>query len=166
MVDVVDEFDRVVRTVPRSEMRRERLRHRAVFVAVLDGAGRLLVHRRAPTKDVWPGWLDLTVGGVVTSGETYTDAVHRELFEEIGVEGVEPIEIDEGRFQSFDDADVSLVGRCFAVTTPGPFVFADGEVSEAWWVTHEEFEELRRRERFLPDSVALLLPLVRPLLDW
>ena len=162
-VDVVDVDDRVVRTVSRSEMRRDRLRHRAVFVAVLDGVGNLLVHRRSVGKDVWPGWLDIAVGGVVTSGESYADAVRRELVEEIGVSDVDPIEIDRGRVQVYDDADVSLVGRCFAVTTSGPFVFADGEVSEAWWVSRDEFEELRRRERFLPDSLALLLPL---LTDW
>ena len=162
-VDVVDTDDRVVGTVSRSEMRRDRLRHRAVFVAVLDGVGNLLVHRRSVGKDVWPGWLDIAVGGVVTSGESYADAVRRELVEEIGVSDVDPIEIDRGRVQVYDDADVSLVGRCFAVTTSGPFVFADGEVSEAWWVSRDEFEELRRRERFLPDSLALLLPL---LTDW
>ena len=162
-VDVVDTDDRVVCTVSRSEMRRDRLRHRAVFVAVLDGVGNLLVHRRSASKDVWPGWLDIAVGGVVTSGESYADAVRRELVEEIGVSDVDPIEIDRGRVQVYDDADVSLVGRCYAVTTKGPFVFADGEVSDAWWVSRDEFEELRRRERFLPDSLALLLPL---LTDW
>jgi 8-oxo-dGTP pyrophosphatase MutT (NUDIX family) len=147
-------------------MRRDRLRHRAVFVAVLDGSGRLLVHRRSITKDVWPGWLDLAVGGVVTSGETYVEAARRELAEEIGVVGIDPVEIDDGRIQVYDDSDVSLVGRCFAVTTSGPFEFADGEVSEAWWVNRDEFEELRVRERFLPDSLTLLLPLAVPLLDW
>lgn len=162
-VDVVDTDDRVVRTVSRPEMRRDRLRHRAVFVAVLDGAGRILVHRRSESKDVWPGWLDIAVGGVVTSGESYEQAVRRELAEEIGVSDVEPVEVDGGRIQVYDDADVSLVGRCFVVTTSGPFVFADGEVNDAWWVTRDELEELRRRERFLPDSLALLLPLLS---DW
>lgn len=168
-VDVVDELDRVLGTVTRTEMRRDRLRHRAVFVAVLDGAGRLLVHRRAVTKDVWPGWLDIAVGGVVTSGESYDEAARRELAEEIGVVDVEPVAIDSGRSRVYDDEDVSLVGRCFMVTTSGPFVFADGEVSEAWWMTRPEFEELRRSvggangdigERFLPDSLTLLLPLL------
>lgn len=161
-VDVVDEDDRVCRVVTRSEMRRDRLRHRAVFVAVLDGTGRLLVHRRATTKDLWPGRLDLAVGGVVSSGESYADAARRELAEEIGVTGVEPEPIDDGRPRAFDDADVSLMGRCFRVTSTGPFVFADGEVSEAWWVTRDEFTELRRRESFLPDSLALVLPALSP----
>ena len=161
-VDVVDADDRVVRTVSRPEMRSDRLRHWAVFVAVLDGAGHLLVHRRSEAKDVWPGWLDIAVGGVVTSGDSYEEAVRRELAEEVGVHGVDPIEIDGGRAQVYDDADVSLVGRCYAVTTSGPFVFADGEVSDAWWVTRDELEELRQQERFLPDSLSLLLPLLAP----
>lgn len=141
-VDVVDEHDQVLRTVSRAEMRRDRLRHRAVFIAVLDGRGRLLVHRRSTTKDLWPGWLDLAVGGVVTSGESYLDAARRELDEEIGVRGIEPVAIDGGRVQLFDDDDVSLVGRCFQVITEGPFEFRDREVSEAWWVTGDELDRL------------------------
>ena len=54
LVDVVDEFDQVIQVVPRRVMRADRLRHRAVFIAILDGAGRLLVHRRSPHKDIWP----------------------------------------------------------------------------------------------------------------
>ena len=68
LVDVVDEFDQVIQVVPRRVMRADRLRHRAVFIAILDGAGRLLVHRRSPHKDVWPSWCDIAVGGVVGAG--------------------------------------------------------------------------------------------------
>ena len=157
-VDVVDEQDRVLRTVTRAEMRRDRLRHRAVFVAVCDGQGRILVHRRSPAKDVWPGWLDIAVGGVVASGETYDAAVERELMEEIGVSGVRCVPLDEGRAEAYDDDQVSLLGRCYVVTTTGPFVFRDGEVSEAWWVAVGDLDELFGRENFLPDSITLLLP--------
>ncbi|MGA1680823.1 MAG: NUDIX domain-containing protein [Ilumatobacteraceae bacterium] len=87
LVDVVDRQDRVLRVVTRSEMRRDRLCHRAVFIAISDGEGRILVHRRALTKDIWPGWLDIAVGGVVASGETYDEAAERELAEEVGVSG-------------------------------------------------------------------------------
>lgn len=161
MVDVVDEHDQVVRSVSRAEMRRDRLRHRAVFVAISDGNDRLLVHRRALTKDVWPGWLDIAVGGVVSAGESYDRAAERELAEEVGVSGTVVVALDGGVARAFDDEVVSLMGRCFQVTTPGPFVFSDGEVSEAWWVTRAEFESLRLEESFLPDSLDLLLPLLQ-----
>ncbi len=160
LVDVVDEHDNVFRVVTRAEMRRGRLRHRAVFVAVTDGDGRFLVHRRASTKDLWPGWVDIAVGGVVVSGESYDQAAERELAEELGVAGLQVVGLDGGVARPFDDDEVSLMGRCYLVTTPGPFVFRDGEVSEAWWMTRVEFDRLRSGERFLPDSLALLLPLL------
>lgn len=162
LVDVVDELDRVVATVERSAMRANRLRHRAVFVAVTDGAGRLLVHRRSLGKDVWPGWCDVAVGGVVGSGESYEMAARREVAEELGLSECHPRPIDAGRPRSFDDESVSLLGRCFQIVHPGPFHFADGEIVEAWWVDRDELGDLLRREPFLPDSRELLLPIV----DW
>jgi len=160
LVDVVDELDHVVDSVPRRVMRTERLRHRAVFIAVVDGMGRLLVHRRSPLKDVWPGWCDIAVGGVVGAGETYLDAAHRELAEEIGVSAATLEEIDLGESRAYDDDQVSLMARCYVVISEGPFTFDDGEVVEAWWVHRDGLDDLLRRERFLPDSLKLLLPLI------
>jgi isopentenyldiphosphate isomerase len=156
MVAEVDERDVVVRVVSRARMRAERLMHRAVFIAVIDSAGRLLVHRRSDDKDVWPGWWDMAVGGVVAAEEDYADAAVREVREEIGVQSV-PMEIGRGMF--IDDS-VAVQGRCYVVRHDGPFVFADGEVVEARFVTAAEFASLRGEVPFLPDSLALLLPLI------
>jgi 8-oxo-dGTP pyrophosphatase MutT (NUDIX family) len=158
LVDIVDEFDHVVDSVPRRVMRAERLRHRAVFIAVVDGMGRLLVHRRSPAKDVWPGWCDIAVGGVVGAGETYLEAAHRELAEEIGVTTETLAELDLGESRPYDDDQVSLLARCYLVTSEGPFTFDDGEVVEAWWVHRDGLDDLLVREKFLPDSLVLLLP--------
>lgn len=158
LVDVVDEFDDVIDVVPRRVMRSDRLRHRAVFIAILDGAGRLLVHRRSPQKDIWPNWCDIAVGGVVGAGETYLEAAHRELAEEVGVTTEALGELDLGESRPYDDDQVSLMARCYVVTSEGPFTFDDGEVVEAWWVHRDGLEDLLLRERFLPDSLALLLP--------
>ena len=157
VVDIVDSNDVVVRTVTRRQMRAERLRHRAVFIAVVHPDGRLLIHRRSDAKDVWPGWWDLAVGGVVSAGETYDDAARREVREEIGIDA-EPEPLDGGG--AYEDADVSLIGRCYRVVHPGPFTFADGEVVHAEWIELAELDLEARR--YLPDSCALLLPLLRP----
>ena len=79
--------------VTRAEMRRRRLRHRTVFVAVVDADDRrLLVHRRADWKDTAPGWWDIAFGGVVAAGEAWDDAAVRELEEEAGVRApLEPL---------------------------------------------------------------------------
>src|SRR5262245_30054790 len=85
LVDVVDTDDRVVRRVSRAEMRRDNLLHRAVYLLVWNGRDELFVHRRTPTKDVYPGYYDVTVGGVVGAGESYDEAARRELAEEVGI---------------------------------------------------------------------------------
>lgn len=160
MVDIVDVEDRVIEVVPRRIMRAQKLRHRAVFIAVFDGGGRLLIHRRSARKDVWPSWCDMAVGGVVGSGETYIDAAVRELAEEVGIAATDLRAIDEGEVRAYDDDQVSLLARCFAVTTSETPTFNDGEVVEAWWVHRDGFDDLSTRERFLPDSLSLLLPLL------
>jgi 8-oxo-dGTP pyrophosphatase MutT (NUDIX family) len=155
LVDIVDIDDRVLRTVTRQQMRADRQRHRAVFIAVMHPDGRLLVHQRSELKDLWPGRWDLAVGGVVSAGETYDEAARREVAEEIGIVG-EPQSLDGGG--PYDDDDVSLIGRCYLLVHPGPFTFADGEVVRAEWVTVPSLAHDRRP--FLPDSWALLLPLL------
>ena len=79
MVEEIDLSGNVLRLVPRRQMRFEQLCHRSVFIAVMSEKGDLLVHKRAETKDIWPGWWDVAVGGVVGPGETWADAAVREL---------------------------------------------------------------------------------------
>ena len=157
LVDIVDDNDRVIATVTRREMRAERLQHRAVFIVVMSSDGRLLVHRRSDDKDVWPGWWDIAVGGVVAAGETYDDAAVRELAEEVGVTGLVPHALGGGRYV---DDTVALLGKCYRVDHNGPFQFDDGEVVEARWVSAGELAAMRIEHSFLPDSLELLLPLL------
>ena len=92
MVEEVDRLGNVLRLVPRRQMRAESLRHRSVFIAVVSEDGDILVHRRADTKDVWPGWWDVAVGGVCGPDEDWDMAAVRELGEELGIEGAVPVE--------------------------------------------------------------------------
>lgn len=151
-MDVVDEHDRVVATLPRRRVRAERLRHRAVFVVVNPPPGELLVHRRSDDKDLWPGRWDVCVGGVVGAGEGWDDAARRELAEEVGIDG-HPELVATG---AYADDDVDLLARCYRVVHDGPISFPDGEVAAARWVTGAELDALTTAEAFVPDSAALL----------
>jgi isopentenyldiphosphate isomerase len=155
LVDIVDEHDRVIATVPRRQMRAERLRHRGVSIAVLGSDGRLLVHRRAATKDVWPSMWDIAAGGVVSAGEDYETAARRELAEELGVEATELHDLGGGHFA---DAAVQVIGHGYATVHDGPFTFTDGEIDEVRWVSRAELEAMRAEHPFVPDNLALLLP--------
>ncbi|MEY2402162.1 MAG: hypothetical protein QOJ08_2273 [Ilumatobacteraceae bacterium] len=159
LVDIVDDDDNVIATVTRSEMRAGRLQHRSVGIAVMSTDGRLLIHRRSAAKDIWPGWWDIAAGGVVASGETYEDAARRELAEELGVTDARIEYI--GRSHYVDD-ELAALCRGYIVIHDGPFTFADGEVEEVRWVTFDELDTMRTTHHFLPDSIAMLLPLIRP----
>ncbi len=159
LVDIVDDDDNVIATVTRSEMRAHRLQHRSVGIAVFSGYGRLLIHRRSDTKDIWPGWWDIAAGGVVVSGESYEEAAHRELAEELGITDVTIEFLGRGHYV---DHDLAAICKGYRIVHDGPFTFADGEVAETRWVTFDELDTMRATHRFLPDSTALLLPLLRP----
>lgn len=159
-VEEVDHTGAVLRLVTRRQMRSESLCHRSVFIAVVSGDGDLLVHRRADTKDVWPGCWDVAVGGVCAPGEDWQEAAVRELGEELGLEGVTVELLGTGGYR---DDDVSLVGAVFLCRSDGPFRFADGEITEAHWIRPADLAEWLGAKKFLPDSVALVLPRIAAL---
>ena len=70
-VDIVDDSDCVVGQALRSDVRRKNLRHRSVYILVFNSSGQLFAHRRTLTKDVFPGYWDVAVGGVLTAGEEF-----------------------------------------------------------------------------------------------
>ncbi|CCK15311.1 Putative Nudix hydrolase YfcD [Cronobacter universalis NCTC 9529] len=57
-VDIVSEDNEVIAQSSRAQMRAERLRHRATYIVVHDGMGKILVQRRTDIKDFMPGMLD------------------------------------------------------------------------------------------------------------
>lgn len=88
ILDIVDEQDEVIGQAPRGEAYARGMRHRCAFILVRDAQGRIFVHRRTPTKLVFPSLYDMFVGGVVGAGESYDAAALREAEEELGVFGL------------------------------------------------------------------------------
>lgn len=156
LVEQLDPEGRVVGVVTRAEMRRRNLPHRAVYVLVVDDRGRLLVHRRAAWKDVWPSRWDVAFGGVAGVGEAPVENARRELAEEAGV--VAPLRrLGHG---SYEDGEVRVRGDVFLVRHQGPFTFPDGEVVATDWVPVGEIERWLAAHEVTPDSVSIALPLL------
>jgi isopentenyldiphosphate isomerase len=150
LVDVVDEEDRVVRRATRAEMRRANLLHRAVYLLVLDANGNVFVHRRTTTKDVYPGYFDVTVGGVVAAGESYDVAARRELAEELGIAGASIVPLFGLRYE---DASTRLIGRAYLARHDGPVTLQAEEIASGAFVTLAEAERIAREETCCPDGV-------------
>jgi 16S rRNA (adenine1518-N6/adenine1519-N6)-dimethyltransferase len=85
LFDIVDEHDRVLGQMPRSEVHRRKLLHRAVSIFVFDSRGRLLLQQRSAAKDEYPLCYTSSASGHVTAGETYDETAPRELAEELGL---------------------------------------------------------------------------------
>ena len=138
--------------------------HRSVGIMVESTDGRLLVHRRALTKDLRPGWWDIAAGGVVSAGESYELAAERELAEELGVSGVPLRRVGGLRY---DSPTLHTYMKLYRVSHDGPFHFADGEVEEALFVDAAELRERLATDSFMPDSLRAGLPFVgRPSSVW
>lgn len=150
-VDIVDENNEVVAQASRKEMRKKVLRHRATYIVVHDGMGSILAQKRTPNKDFYPGWLDVTAGGVVQSGEEALASARREVDEELGIAGV-PL-AEHGMFY-FESDDCCVWGVLLSCVYHGPFALQEAEIAEVYWMTLEEIES--RKSEFTPDSMYAL----------
>jgi len=88
LFETFDSDDRPLGLIPRHEVHRRGLWHRASNVFLFDSCGALYLQRRAATKDVWPNAWDLSVGEHLQPGESFEQAAHRGLAEELSVYGV------------------------------------------------------------------------------
>lgn len=151
-VDIVDAEDRVIGRATRAEMRARRLRHRATYLLLFNSRGELFIHLRTATKDVYPSYWDVAVGGVVGAGESYDEGARRELEEEVGVRGATP----EPLFDfTYDDARNQVNGRVYRVTWDGPLVLQAEEVVRGEWLPLATVRERIQRESFCPDGVMV-----------
>ena len=151
---------RVTGTAPRSRVRAENLPHAATAVLLVDDDGRVYVHRRTDTKDVYPGTWDAWAGGVVRAGEDPVEAAGRELTEELGVHDVvlEPLFTAWFRDERIHELAVAFVGHWQGPHRHGPVVHQATEVAEGRWVTLDELRELLDdpSRPFIPDGRAAL----------
>ncbi len=157
LVDVLDDDGRVVGRATRREMRARRLPHRSTYVLVFDARGRLFVHLRTASKDVYPSHWDVCVGGVCAAGESFDDGARRELEEELGV--VAPL---ERLFPlRWEDAHTAVHGMVYRAVYDGPFRLQPEEVVRGEFLTVDEVSERAAREPFCPDGLAALARLRR-----
>jgi isopentenyldiphosphate isomerase len=157
LVAIIDQTGAVVGSAPRSVMRRDNLAHLVVAVLVRDSAGRVYVHRRTESKDVFPGMHDSFAAGCLQAGEEVEAAAAREVAEELGVVGVPLTPLAVVRY---DDAATHHVCHAFVAIYDGPITHQAEEVAWGGWMTPAE---LRTRLAdpswpFVPDGRALIEP--------
>ena len=152
-VDIVDPNDVVIGCASRREVSQGNLRHRSVYILVFSSTGKLLIHRRTATKDIYPGYWDVAFGGVLGAGEGYDSGARRELEEECGVRGVELQSLFHLDYQDAGNQVSAMVYRCRA---DGPFHLQAAEVVTIEWVELDALPRLAQTRRFCPDGLVAL----------
>jgi len=137
---VVDKDDNILGYKTRYECHHDKsLVHRTVGVLIFNDKGQLLLQKRSMTKDMEAGVWGISAAGHVEKGQSYEDAAHRELKEELGVDV--PL-TSVARFIS-ETKEETEMAMLYKATSEGPFVFDQKETSEVQFFDIQNIRSLQ-----------------------
>jgi len=155
--DVVDENDRIIGRASRDECHKKGLIHRAIYIIVINSKKEILLQKRSMKKDLHPGLWTTSVSGHVDSGESYEEAAHREMKEEIGATG----KLSE--ILAFSFKDISIKDRCdyemkkiFSTKNEGPFKPDKEELDKVEFFSCKKIVEMMANGIVTPPSVEVM----------
>jgi isopentenyldiphosphate isomerase len=151
-LDVVDDDDRVLARASRARVHDEYLIHRSVMFFVLDENDCVFVNQRSDQKEMYPGYWSIAFGGHVLAGESYEDAVRRELEEETGLRS-QPFLINSFQKRTADERENV---RTYGVRAQAELQLYAEEIEQGRFVTMAEMNEMIGRLNFLPETPTLL----------
>lgn len=157
LLSIVSESDTVTGQATREECHSNGLIHRSVMFFIFDKEGRVLVTKRTDNKDFFPGYWSIVLGGHVHAGETYEDAVKRELEEETGIAG-EPVFISS--FEKRIPEERENV-KIYKVTVEGPITLNPDELAVGIFLDPDDLEEELAGRNLLPETPILLKVLTK-----
>ena len=142
------------RTHPRGKKMMDGDYHTVVHVCIFNSQGEMLIQKRQPFKEGWPGLWDLSVGGSAVSGDDSQKAAERETSEELGLkinlDGIRPsltINFDTG----FNDIyllemDLNL----------DDLILQYEEVEKTTWASKEKILSMMEKGSFIPYHRSLI----------
>ena len=157
-VDVLNEQNEVVGKAPRSEVNARNLRHRCVYVIVVNKKGEWLVTKRTAVKKVYPSLLEIARGGTCAAGESFEECARRELEEEVGVKNAKLEFLFDFDFKDEFINERVRVFKCVYDERAGPLKLQKEEVAASFFVSEEKLRETARErpQDFCPDCFPVL----------
>lgn len=154
-LQVVDENDDPVGIASRDEIIAKGLFHRICRVMLSNSEGKILLQKRSKHV-LFPSRWDHSAAGHVDGGEDYLAAAKREMFEEIGVEG---IDIEEVAYYKSEEIIEGIQLNRFNKLYKGKIDFtptnlSEDELDEVQWFSLDEIKYLINNR---PDQVTTSL---------
>lgn len=147
-IQFVDENDNPIGAGTREEAWMNRIHHRMVRVILKNQKGEIMIQKRSANKKSYPNlWTDSATGHV-DEGESYEQAVAREMAEEIGINTeLRPV----GKFLTLENKagnDVPIFNMSFEGIIPkdAQINLQVEEVSETRWISLPDLKILMKDE--------------------
>lgn len=138
LLDLVNECDEVIEQRLRSEVYAQKLcNFRVVNAFLINSEGKLWIPRRTKHKRIFPLCLDASMGGHVSAGETYEDALARELMEELRIDVQSHAFEHVGSLNPYQH-DTSAFMRVYVLTTDIVPNYNDTDFIEYFWLHPQE----------------------------
>jgi isopentenyldiphosphate isomerase len=136
--DIIDKSGNIIGKATREECHGNRsLAHRVVHVLVFNSTGDLFLQKRSRDKDIQPGKWDTSIGGHLDLGETFDQAVRREMKEELGISAPVRHIYD---YWMYSDVETEYV-RTYLCTYDGVVNLNTNEIENGRFWSREEIEE-------------------------
>jgi len=140
---LVDEQDNVLGSIPRADAHANKSNiHRAVDIALLNDRGEVLLQKRSEHKDTYPNHWTISASGHVTFGQSYLEAAHRELKEELGIIAALTF-VKKELYKASNETEYSVIYTAKYNMTPKDF--DRDEISEVKWVPIKELSNFVKK---------------------
>ncbi len=139
--------------------------HRAVDIWVINQRRQVLLQHRAPEKDSYPNYWDISCGGHVVAGETPLMAAVSELHEELGLI-VQPDDLTfltewHTKTRPAPDFLNNSINILYLIQTNceiSDFILQASEVSEVKYLSADELEQIVQENQAYRDNPSLSQP--------
>lgn len=138
MLDLVDQNDSIVGVMERGEVYAQNLTNfRVINIFLRNADNKLFIPRRQLSKRLFPGRLDVSAGGHVSSGETYLEACKKELMEELNFDLDAVSYSILGKLNPHNDG-VSAFMTVYEIQTDVTPAYNLEDFSEHYWLAPQE----------------------------
>lgn len=139
-LDLVNEKDEVIGKEDRDIIYKKNYRNfRVINIMIFTSDNKIIVPKRSSNRRVFPNCYDCSVGGHVSSGETYEEAAYRELKEELGIENVELQEI--GYFNP-NELNTSSFSKMYKLVYDKELDYDKEGIQAIYYMTKEEISKM------------------------